>query len=169
MQRILVLLVLVLSTYTPSAMAFSIGGSGAGVDASLDGSAKANAGHVSGFVGVDVDSVSSLQQTKKGDVHASLEAASLHRVYGEPIFEISAKDLPKYRGKTPKVYARMNGALLYIDTIYLYYNKVDKQIEVKSLEPDGSVRHSAMLDKDVLIRMPNGLCKLVNSEFICPK
>ncbi len=175
MKRILILaLVLFFMGQAQSSSAFSIGGSvgggGFGVGVSSDGSARVSGGRgpVSGSVHMDSNSGAS-QNSGSGSDSGGAGTGTPHHVYGKPIFEIAPADFPKYKGKTPKVYARLNGALIYSDVIYLYYNKVDKQIEVKTLEPDGSVRHSAMLDKDVVVRMPKGPCKLQNNDFICPK
>ncbi len=144
----------------------SISGSGFGVGVSSDGSAtvRGGKGPASGSARIEADKKSSQPSSSS----ASSSSSSTTQA-AKPIFEISPSELPKYKGKTPKVYARANGALIYADTIYLYYNKENKLIEIKVIDPDGSVRHSAMRHADMRIKMPKGYCEMQGEDFICPK
>ncbi len=173
MQRLFFLLLFCgVMLYAQSVHAISIGGSvrggGFGFGVSSDGSAtvRGGTGHVGGSVHVDSNSNnSSSSQSSSNSQNSS--ASNYNDV--KVIFQISPNELPKYKGKTPKVYARLNGALLYSDTIFLGYNRTNKQIEIKVIDPDGSIRHSAMFDKDIRIRVSKGDCQMVGNDFICPQ
>ncbi len=152
--------------------AISIGGSvrggGFGIGASSDGSATVSGGRgpVSGSVRIDSDSDGESSTSNNQEFSNSAPSANSEVTV---IFEIDPKDLKKYKGKTPKAYARQNGALIYSDIFYLAYHKGNKRIETKIVEADGYIRHSSMMDKDIVIKMPKGNCQMKNDDFICPK
>ncbi len=166
-------LFLALVFYAYTAHAISIGGSisgrGFGVGASSDGSVRASGsgGGVSGSVRIDgsSDDSSSSSSANSQDSMTSIEPA----MQCIPNFSINVADLPKYKGKTPKMYARQNNALIYSDIIFLCYNKGNDLIEFKVVEKDGTVLHSAGRHKDLIFRMPKGNCEMKNGEFICPE
>ncbi len=162
--------------YAYAAHAISIGGSirgsGFGVGASSDGSVRASGskGPVSGSVHVDASSdESSSSGSSSGAGSQDSMSSSGTALAGKPVFNISQAELPKYKGKTPKMYARQNGALIYTDIIFLYYNKENNLIEFKVVEKDGTVLHSAGRHKDLVFKMPKGTCEMKDGEFICPQ